>query len=122
MTRVAVERLVVAVLVIGFLIGTTTHIIHLVTMGWIVFDTAPPWMNVYWTALTALDPIAAILLLWWRRAGLALGAAIIISDVAINSFALYGLNLPFGFWALQLQTVFCGFLLGAIGFLTTDAR
>lgn len=76
-------------------------------------------MNLYWTALIALDPLAAVLLLWRRSIGLALGTAIILSDVAINSHALYGLGLPFGFLSLQLQTLFCGFLLGAAGFLTT---
>ncbi len=118
MNRQAIERMVVGVLVAGFTIGTITHTLHLVDVGWVVFDDAPVWMNVYWTALTALDPLAAVLLLWRRTAGLALGAAIIVSDVAINSHALYGLGLPFGFLSLQLQTLFCGFLLGAAGFLT----
>ena len=115
----AIERIVTGVLVAGFAIGTTTHLLHLVNVGWIVFDAAPAWMNVYWTALTALDPLAAVLLLYRRSIGLRLGAAIILSDVGINSYALYGLGLPFGFLSLQLQTLFCGFLLGAAGFLTT---
>lgn len=102
----AMERTVVGVLVAGFAIGTLTHTLHLVTVGWIVFDHAPVWMNLYWTALTALDPLAAVLLLWRRPIGLALGAAIILSDFAINSHALYGLGLPFGFLSLQLQTLF----------------
>ena len=119
MKRQAIEQTVVGVLVAGFAIGTITHTLHLVNVGWVVFDDAPVWMNVYWTALTALDPLAAVLLLWRRTAGLALGAAIIVSDVAINSHALYGLGLPFGFLSLQLQTLFCGFLLGAASFLTT---
>lgn len=91
----AMERTVVGVLVAGFTIGTLTHTLHLVTVGWIVFDHAPVWMNVYWTALTALDPPAA-LLLWRRPIGLALGVTIILSDVAINSHALYGLAYPSG--------------------------
>lgn len=124
MNRPVIERIVVGMLVAGFTIGTITHTLHLINIGWIVFDDAPVWMNVYWTALTALDPLAAMLLIWRRPVGLALGAAIILSDVAINSHALYGLGLPFGFLSLQLQTLFCGFLLGAAGFLTrrhTDA-
>ena len=121
MNRVAIERIVIGVLVAGFAIGTITHTIHLVNVGRIVFDNAPVWMNVYWTALTALDPLAALLLIWRRPAGLALGGAIILSDVAINSHALYGLDLPFGFLSLQLQTLFGGFLLGAVGFLS-DGR
>jgi len=113
----AVERTAVGVLVAGFAVGTVTHTLHLVNVGWIVFDDAPIWMNVYWTALTALDPLAAVLLLYRRPFGLALGAAIIVSDVGINSYALYGLGLPFGFLSLQLQTLFCGFLIGTAGFL-----
>ena len=116
MSRSAIERIVVGVLVAGFAIGTVTHTLHLINVGWVVFDAAPTWMNVYWTALTRLDPLAAVLLLYRRPVGLALGAAIILSDVGINSYALYGLDLPFGFLSLQLQTLFCGFLLGAAGF------
>ena len=121
----AVERTAVGVLVAGFAIGTVTHTLLLVNVGWIVFDDAPIWMNIYWTALTALDPLAAVLLLYRRPIGLALGAAVILSDVGINSYALYGLGLPFGFLSLQLQTLFCGFLIGATGFLLRghdDAR
>lgn len=78
-------------------------------------------MNVYWTALAVLDPLAAVLLIRARRAGLALALAIMVSDVAVNSYALYGLGLPFAVWALQLQTLFFGFLLGAAGFLWEKA-
>lgn len=113
----AIERITIGVLVAGFAVGTVTHTLHLVNVGWIVFADAPTWMNVYWTTLTALDPLAAVLLIRRRPVGLALGAAIILSDVAINSYALYGLALPFGFLSLQLQSLFCGFLLGAVGLL-----
>lgn len=122
MNRSAIERVAVGVLVTGFAIGTVTHVLHLFTAGWIVFADAPVWMNVYWTALTALDPLAAALLLYRRPVGLALGAAIILSDVATNSYALYELGLPFGFLSLQLQTLFCGFLIGVAGLLSSDDR
>jgi len=119
--RKAIERLIVGVLVAGFAIGTTTHTLQLVNRGWVVFAAAPVWMNVYWTALTFLDPLAAVLLIRARRAGLALALAIMVSDVAVNSHALHGLGLPFAVWALQLQTLFFGFLLGAAGFLWEKA-
>jgi hypothetical protein len=115
--RLAVERLVVGVLIVGFVIGTSTHMLQIVNRGWVVFAAAPIWMNVYWTSLTFLDPFAAFLLLRARRAGLMLAVTIMLSDVAVNTYALYGLSLPFAVWALQLQTVFCGVLLGAAGFL-----
>lgn len=122
MTRLWIERIVVGVLVAGFAIGTITHVRHLIHAGWIVFESAPTWMNVYWATLTALDPLAAVLLIVRRPTGLALGAGVIVSDVGINSYALYGIALPFGFLSLQLQTLFCGFLIGAIGFLTMAPR
>ncbi len=115
--RLAVQRLVVGALIVGFVIGTSTHVLQIVNRGWVVFADAPIWMNVYWTSLTFLDPLAAMLLLRARRAGLALALAIMLSDVAVNSYGLYGLDLPSAVWALQLQTLFGGFLLGAVGFL-----
>ena len=115
--KITLERTAVAVLAAGFAIGTVTHTLQLVTRGWVVFDAAPTWMNVYWTSLTFLDPLAIMLLLISRRAGLALGLSIMASNVTINSYALYGLELPFATWALQSQALFGGFLLGAIGFL-----
>ena len=117
MDRQAIDRTITGVVVIGFAIGTTMHVLQLVNAGWIVFADAPTWMNVYWAALTLLDPLAVVLLLRRRTLGLMLGLAVMLSDVGINSYAFYGLNLPFAFAALQLQTLFGGFLLGAIGFL-----
>lgn len=112
-----VERLVVGVLVAGFAIGTLTHALQLIDGGWLPYRFAPVWMNVYWTALTFLDPLTAVLLIRSRRAGLALGLAIMVSDVGLNSYAVYGLGLTFIAGALQAQTFFLGFLLGAAGFL-----
>lgn len=63
MNRVTIERIVVGMLVAGFAIGTLTHTLPLVNIGWIAFDGAPVWVNVYWTALPALDPLAAALLI-----------------------------------------------------------
>lgn len=115
--RLAVERIVVGTLIVGFVIGTSTHMLQIVNRGWVVFVAAPIWMNLYWTSLSFLDPLAAMLLLRARRAGLVLALAIMLSDVAVNTYALYGLDLPFALWALQLQTLFCGFLLGAAWYL-----
>lgn len=118
MNQQAVDRAAIGVLVAGVAIGTVTHTLHLVNVGWIVFDDAPIWMNVYWTALTALDPLAAVLLIYCRQIGLALGAAIILSDVGINGYALYGLGLSFGFLSIQLQTCsadFCSAQPGSCG-------
>jgi hypothetical protein len=42
--------------------------------------------RMFWGALTILDPLAALLLFIKPRAGIALTAAIIIADVAHNTF------------------------------------
>lgn len=115
------RRLAVGILVAGFAIGTTTHVLQLVNRGWVVNPSAPIWMNGYWTALTFLDPLAAVLLLRSRRAGLVLAFAIMLSDVAINTYAMRLFDFPGLPAALQLQTVFLGFLLGATGFLWEKA-
>jgi hypothetical protein len=87
--------------------------------GWLPYRFAPLPMNVYWTSLAVFDPLAAWLL--WRRprAGLSLTLAIITSDVAVNSYAIYGLEyrgwLAYG--SLQLQTLFLGFVAGTLPYV-----
>ena len=78
---------------------------------------APLPVNVYWTSLAALDLLAAFLL--WRQisVGLVLTVAIMLSDVAVNSYVTYVLKLAASFAPLQLQTLFLGFVLGCVGFL-----
>ena len=115
--RDGASRFALATLVGGFAIGTFTHSATLIDAGWLPYRSAPLWMNVYWTALTFLDPLAAALLVVRRRVGLILAIAIMVSDVAINSYAAYGMRLKFIAGPLQLQTLFGGFLLGAAGFL-----
>ena len=117
----AAERLAVGVLVAGFAIGTSTHVLTLLNRGWVVNPSAPAWMNGYWTALTFLDPLAAVLLIRSRRAGLVLALAIMLSDVAVDTYALRLFAWPGLPAAVQLQTVFLGFLLGAAGFLWRKA-
>lgn len=119
--RVTIERVAIGILIAGFAIGTTTHVLALLNRGWMVNPSAPVWMNVYWTALTFLDSLAVVLLLRSRRAGLVLALAIMLSDVAINTYVshLFGFDgVPF---QVQLQTVFLGFVLGAAGFLWRKA-
>jgi hypothetical protein len=84
--------------------------------GWLPYRHDPLIMNYYWTSLTALDPLAAALLFWTL--------VIIVSDVAVNSFARYGLGNRgwYGDVSLQLQTLFLGFVVGSLPFVWHDAR
>ncbi len=90
--------------------------------GWLPYRADPLLMNWYWTSLTALDPLAAALLFLRPRAGLLLTLAIIVSDVAVNSFAMYGLGNRdwHGGVSLQLQTLFLGFVVGSLPFVWHD--
>ena len=69
--------------------------------------------NAYWTALTFLDALAAVLLLLRPRTGLALTSLIIASDVAVNLFARFYLDLHLRPVALTLQLLFLVVVAGA---------
>ena len=86
--------------------------------GWLPYDSAPGAMNGYWTALAVLDPLAAVLLLIRPRAGLVLTAAIIASDVVVNSYGRYGLGYSGWYYevSLHMQTLFLGFVVGSLPF------
>lgn len=61
----------------------------------------------FWTALTFIDPLAAILLMARPMLGLALTVAIIVIDVVINSWVglIYGIDIA-SFLAQLLFLVF----------------
>ena len=74
--------------------------------GWLPYSFAPLPLNAYWTVLTFLDALAAVLLLCQPRFGLALALLIITSDVAINLFARFYLRLHLQTLALSLEVLF----------------
>jgi hypothetical protein len=55
-----------------------------------------------------------VALLWtWRRAGVALGVAVMLADVAVNTTFLATARIDGLPAAVQLQTLFLGFVLGS---------
>jgi len=52
----------------------------------------PDWLRAYFTALTVLDPLAAVLLARRRRSGVVLAATVLVSDAAANGWANYALD------------------------------
>jgi len=75
-------------------------------------------MNLFWNSLVLLDAAVVLLLLSGRRrASLALGLAIMVVDVAVNSYASLVLSSAGFQTALVVQAAFLGFLLGAAPFL-----
>jgi hypothetical protein len=90
------------------------HVFDLWRHGWLPYRFAPLPLNAYWTALTLLDALAAVLLLCQPRAGLVLALLIIVSDVAINLFARFQLRLRLHPLMLSLQVLFLVALIAAI--------
>ena len=98
--------------VAGFLVGTTTHTLDLVLGGLDAYAGFPPALRIFWVALTLLDPLTALLLGLRRRAGVVLGLAVILADIAVNwsvfltvgGLSLFGVLCQSAFAALLVCT------------------
>jgi hypothetical protein len=75
-----------------FCYGTVLHVVQLATGGWDPYPRLPGWLVAYFVSLTVLDPLAAALLWLRRRAGLALGCAVLDTDAAANGYASHVLD------------------------------
>ena len=86
------KRLVTAIALIwsvAFLIGANSHFWDIAAFGWRGRPHMPDAFNIYWTSLLPLDLLAAILIWWKRRAGVVLAMFIMLTDVAVNSYAIF---------------------------------
>lgn len=79
-----VGRVIQAVWIAGFLVGTTTHVIDLILGGSATYGEFPVGLRAFWISLTVLDPLTVVLLLLRKRAAVMLGVAIILADIAVN--------------------------------------
>ncbi|OUE24153.1 hypothetical protein [Clavibacter michiganensis] len=68
----------------GIGIGTATHVLDLAIGGADVYAGFPAALRAFWISLTVLDPLVILLLARRRRAGVALGIAVILADIAVN--------------------------------------
>ncbi len=86
---------VVAVWVIAavlILVGGVAHVVDLVRHGLWAYAWAPGWLNLYWSSLAVLDPLAAVLLLRGKRIGLDFACGVMVTDLAANLYAVHGLR------------------------------
>ena len=79
-----VRTVVLVVWILGFLVGTTTHIMDLVAGGVEPYAGFPAGVRLFWVTLTVLDPLTIMLLALRRRAGIVLALAVILADIAVN--------------------------------------
>jgi hypothetical protein len=95
--------------VLGFAIGTTTHILDLVLGGAAAYAGFPDLVRLFWVSLTVLDPLVIVLVLLRRRAGIYLGIGVIVVDIVVNWTVLLTLG-GISWWGVINQTLFAVFL------------
>lgn len=101
-------RLIVAVWVVGFIVGTITHTIDLVAGGINVYAGFPEPVKWFWVSLTVLDPLVVMLLALRSRAAAPVAVLVMIADLAVNwtvFFTVGGLSL-FGVLSQSIFGVF----------------
>lgn len=106
-----------------FAIGGVNHGRDIWQGGLFPYHAVPMPINAIWTALCPLD-FAVALLVWWRRStAIALGMAILLVDVGVNSWIAYfsGLHVQ-SFEPLQVQSLFLGFVLGGALFTLGETQ
>ena len=78
------------VLVLAY--GTLVHVVQLMAAGLAPYPELPGWLRVYFVGLTAVDPLAAVLLARRRRSGVLLAVAVLVTDALANGWAAYALD------------------------------
>ncbi|MEG3088136.1 hypothetical protein [Sphingomonas sp. PB4P5] len=117
MTR-PIEKILLGAIGLGFAIGCITHALDFWWFGWAPYAFGPPALNLFWNSLVLLDGAVIVLLVIGRRRwALGLALAIMLGDVAANSYAWAALGLIEFQPALVAQSGFLGLLLGSVGFL-----
>lgn len=76
--------LIAALWMLGFSVGTLTHLAELIDAGVNVYDGAPEPVRWFWVSLTVVDPVIVVLLLTKLRAGVLVGVVTMVVDVTVN--------------------------------------
>ncbi len=102
-------RVILAVWIAGFLVGTVSHIADLAAGGLDTYARFPAALRVFWAGLTVLDPLVIAILAMRRRAGIVLALAVILADIAVNWTVLLTISGNPLYGAID-QTVFAAIL------------
>ena len=115
---IAGKHAIVAIYVLCFGLGTLSHGRDFLLNGLRPYAAAPLPFEAFWSSLIFID-IVVIGFLCSRnmRFGVVLALAIMLADVAINTYATMMLGIDILVGPLVLQSVFLGFMVGTIGFV-----
>ncbi|MCS0322807.1 hypothetical protein [Vibrio diabolicus] len=106
------DKFVVFLLCLFMTVGGVVHLYDNIANGFLPYDFAPRWLNIYWSSLGLLDLLAVYLLVKHRRSGLVLMLLILTTNVIFSSHAHYTLEILDNNAALQMKTLFLGFSFG----------
>jgi hypothetical protein len=119
MKRTTLVRLALAIRIVYILcltVATYNHALIVIHQGWEWnYGGMPIGTAVFWTSLTLLDPLVAILLIWKPRPAVIMLVILIVSDVAHNTWVI----LKYGGegWMVADQWIFLAFVLATIVFV-----
>ena len=104
-------RCALVVYAIGFAVGTRKHVADVMSGGFGVYSGWPVAVQLFFLSLALVDPIVIVLVVLVRPAGVWLGLAVMIGDVAANVFVTWASVRPDWVWlvrptGLLLITVF----------------
>lgn len=103
---------VLIVWVTGFLIGTTTHAIDLMSEGSQTYADFPAAVRLFWISLTILDPLTAAFLVLRRRIGIITALAVMTVDVTVN-WTVLATSGGISLFGVVCQSLFAAVLFGS---------
>jgi nicotinamide riboside transporter PnuC len=86
-------RLMILVLVAGLAVGTATHVENFMRAGFRPRPELPLACNLFWSSLTVVDPLVALLLLARPRVGVWVVVTLVAVDLCVN-IAMLGFTAP----------------------------
>jgi hypothetical protein len=119
MERTTLVRLALAIRIVYMFcltVATYNHALIVIHHGWEWnYGGMPIGTAVFWTSLTLLDPLVAILLIWKPRPAVIMLVILIVSDVAHNTWVI--LKYSGEGWMVADQWIFLAFVLTTIVFV-----
>ena len=113
------DSIILVVFILAFAGATYNHMMDIISGGFFPYTKkwgTPESLNLYWTSLTILDPLAIAALIINVRAGYVMALCIMFTDVPINLYAnTYYWPLPlYENYSLLMQLSFLIFLLSTV--------